>query len=62
VPIEAGEFHLPQDRVALFVRIRSSIRLANLCASANMDAGDFVLLGWRDDPPLTFAKRTAYAG
>ncbi len=64
---EAGEFHLPKDCVELFGAQHPFIDaigedLVRLCEHA--DAGDFVLLGWRDGIlPLTFAEENgAHAG
>ncbi|MDP1678637.1 MAG: endonuclease/exonuclease/phosphatase family protein [Candidatus Nitrotoga sp.] len=64
---EAGEFHLPQELVELFGAQHPFIDaigedLVRLCEHA--DAGDFVLLGWRDGIlPLTFAEENgAHAG
>ena len=64
---EAGEFRLPQDRAALFGAQHPFIDaigedLVRLCE--HPDAGDFVLLGWRDGTlPVTFANENgAHAG
>jgi len=64
---EAGEFHLPQDRAALFGSQHPFLDsvgddLLRLCE--HPDAGDLVLLGWCDGmPPLTFAEENgAHAG
>lgn len=64
---EAGEFHLPQDCAALFGVQHPFIDsigddLVRLCE--HPDAGDFVLLGWRDGmQPMTFAEENgAHAG
>jgi endonuclease/exonuclease/phosphatase family metal-dependent hydrolase len=64
---EAGEFRLPQDRVALFGAQHPfldslSEDLLRLCE--HPDAGDLVLLGWREGvPPLSFADENgAHAG
>ncbi len=64
---EVGDFHLPQDRAELFGAQHPFIDaigedLVRLCEHA--DAGDFVLLGWREGVlPLTFAKENgAHAG
>jgi len=64
---EAGEFHLPQDRVALFGAQHPFIDaigedLVRLCE--HVDAGDFVLLGWREGlRPMTFADENgSHAG
>ncbi|MDP2057868.1 MAG: endonuclease/exonuclease/phosphatase family protein, partial [Thiobacillus sp.] len=64
---EAGEFRLPQDRDALFGSQHPFLDsvgedLVRLCEHAN--AGDIVLLGWRDGViPMTFATENgAHAG
>jgi endonuclease/exonuclease/phosphatase family metal-dependent hydrolase len=64
---DAGEFRLPQDRAALFGSQHPFLDsigedLVRLCEHA--DAGDLVLLGWRDGvPPMTFATENgAHAG
>ncbi len=63
----AGEFHLPQDCAALFGAQHPFLDsigedLVRLCEHA--DAGDFVLLGWREGvAPMTFATENgAHAG
>jgi endonuclease/exonuclease/phosphatase family metal-dependent hydrolase len=64
---EDGEFHLPRDCAALFGPRHPFLDsigedLVRLCE--HPDAGDFVLLGWRDGMrPLTFATENgAHAG
>jgi len=64
---ETGDFQLPQDLVALFGAHHPFIDsigedLVRLCEHA--DAGDFVLLGWREGIlPITFAEENgAHAG
>jgi endonuclease/exonuclease/phosphatase family metal-dependent hydrolase len=64
---EAGEFRLPQDRAALFGSQHPFIDsigedLVRLCE--HPDAGDFVVLGWREGMmPITFAEENgAHAG
>jgi endonuclease/exonuclease/phosphatase family metal-dependent hydrolase len=64
---DAGEFRLPQDRAALFGSQHPFLDsvgedLVRLCEHA--DAGDLVVLGWRDGvPPMTFATENgAHAG
>lgn len=64
---ETGEFRLPQDRAALFGARHPFLDsigddLVRLCEHA--DAGDLVVLGWRDGvAPLTFATENgAHAG
>ena len=64
---EAGEFRLPRDRAELFGAQHPFLDavgedLVRLCEHA--DAGDLVVLGWRDGvPPLTFATENgAHAG
>jgi endonuclease/exonuclease/phosphatase family metal-dependent hydrolase len=64
---EAGDFHLPQECAELFGAQHPFIDaiggdLVRLCE--HVDAGDFVLLGWREGVlPLTFAEENgAHAG
>ena len=64
---EAGEFRLPQDRAVLFGSQHPFIDsigedLVRLCEHS--DAGDFVLLGWREGiMPISFAEENgAHAG
>jgi endonuclease/exonuclease/phosphatase family metal-dependent hydrolase len=64
---EAGEFRLPRDRAALFGAQHPFIDaigedLVRLCE--HPDAGDFVLLGWREGiMPMSFAEENgAHAG
>lgn len=64
---EAGEFRLPEDRAALFGSQHPFLDsvgedLVHLCEHA--DAGDIVVLGWRDSiPPMSFAiENGAHAG
>ncbi len=64
---DVGDFHLPQDRAELFGAQHPFIDaigedLVRLCE--HVDAGDFVLLGWREGIlPLTFADENgAHAG
>jgi endonuclease/exonuclease/phosphatase family metal-dependent hydrolase len=64
---DSGEFHLPQDRAALFGANHPFLDsigedLVRLCEHA--EAGDLVLLGWRDGvAPMTFAvENGAHAG
>lgn len=64
---EAGDFRLPQDRAALFGAQHPFLDsigedLVRLCE--HPDAGDFVLLGWREGLlPMTFAEENgAHAG
>jgi len=62
----AGEFRLPQDRAALFGSAHPFLDaigedLVRLCE--HPDAGDFVLLGWREGVrPLTFAEENGAHG
>ena len=64
---EVGEFRLPHDRAAVFGSQHPFLDsvgedLVRLCE--HPDAGDLVLLGWRDGmPPLSFAEENgAHAG
>ncbi|MHB1188893.1 endonuclease/exonuclease/phosphatase family protein [Thiobacillus sp.] len=63
---DAGEFHLPRDTVAMFGAQHPFIDaigedLVRLCEHA--DAGDLVLLGWREGvAPLTFATENGAHG
>lgn len=64
---DAGEFRLPEDRAALFGARHPFLDsvgedLVRLCE--HPDAGDLVLLGWREGvPPMSFAiENGAHAG
>ncbi|HEY0634909.1 MAG TPA: endonuclease/exonuclease/phosphatase family protein [Gammaproteobacteria bacterium] len=64
---DAGEFHLPQQRAALFGSYHPFLDsigedLVRLCE--HVDAGDIVVLGWREGlSPLSFAiENGAHAG